>query len=244
MKYFAERRKIGFPLLADPDSKILRSYQVLNVEAVGQYKGMARPGYFFIDTQGVIREKFFEAKYRERLSGNNVIARLFPELGQEVQDTVEAPHLQLMVEQSDRSGFPGSNITLTAEVRLPPDVHVYAPGTKGYKPINLMIETAPGVQLKPAIYPRSKILYLPAIKERVPVYEDTFRISQDLQVATAADFSNSLGADGKTITISGKLEYQACDSKICFLPTSVPVQWQLQVLPLDRQRAPEDIRHK
>jgi len=244
LKYFADRRKIDFPLLADPDSKILRAYQVLNIEAVGQYKGMARPGYFFIDTQGVIREKFFEAKYRERLSGNNVIARLFPELGQEVQDTVEAPHLQLTVEQSDRTGFPGSNITLTAEVRLPPDVHVYAPGTKGYKSINLLIDPAPGMQLKPAVYPSSKILYLPVIKERVPVFEGTFRITQDVQVATAADFSNSLGTDGKTIAISGKLEYQACDSKICFLPTSVPVQWQLQVLPLDRQRAPEEIRHK
>lgn len=244
MKYFADRRKIEFPLLADPDSKVLRAYQVLNVEAAGQYKGMARPGYFFIDTHGVIREKFFEAKYRERLSGNNVIARLFPELGQEVQDTVEAPHLQLTVEQSDRTGFPGNNITLTAEVRLPPDVHVYAPGTKGYKPINLVIEPTAGMQLKPVVYPSSKILYLPAIKERVPVFEGTFRISQDLQVATAADFSNSLGAEGKTLTISGKLEYQACDSKICFLPTSVPVQWQLQVLPLDRQRAPEEIRHK
>ena len=231
-------------MLADPDSKIIRSYKVLNVEAGGQFKGMARPGYFFIDTQGVIREKFFEAKYRERLSGNNVIARLFPELGQEVQDTVEAPHLQLKVGQSDRNGYPGSNITLTAEVRLPADVHVYAPGTKGYKSINLMIDAVPGVQLKHAVYPRAKILYLPAIKERVPVFEDTFRISQDLQVATAADFSNSLGADGKTITISGKLEYQACDSKICFLPDSVPVQWQLQVVPLDRQRAPDDIRHK
>ncbi len=244
MKYFADRRKIEFPLLADPDSKILRAYQVLNVEAAGQYKGMARPGYFFIDTHGVIREKFFEAKYRERLSGNNVIARLFPELGQEVQDTVEAPHLQLTVEQSDRTGFPGNNITLTAEVRLPADVHVYAPGTKGYKPINLVIEPTAGMQLKPVVYPSSKILYLPVIKERVPVFEGTFRISQDLQVATAADFSNSLGAEGKTLTISGKLEYQACDSKICFLPTSVPVQWQLQVLPLDRQRAPEQIRHK
>ena len=231
-------------MLADPDSKILRSYEVLNTEAVGQYKGMARPGYFFIDTKGVIREKFFEAKYRERLSGNNVIARLFPELGQEVQDTVEAPHLQLVVEQSDHIGYPGSNITLTAEVRLAPDVHVYAPGTKGYIPINLLIEPAPGMQLKPAVYPRSKTLYLPVIKERVPVFEDTFRISQDLQVATAADFSNSLGTDGKTITIAGRLEYQACDSKICFLPASVPVQWQLQVLPLDRQRAPEEIRHK
>jgi hypothetical protein len=244
LKYFADRRKIDFPLLADPESKILRAYQVLNVEAAGQYKGMARPGYFFIDTQGVIREKFFEAKYRERLSGNNVIARLFPELGQEVQDTVEAPHLQLTVEQSDRTGYPGSNITLTAKVRLPPDVHVYAPGTKGYKPINLVIEPTAGIQLKPVVYPSSKILYLPVIKERVPVFEGTFRISQDLQVATAADFSNSLGTEGKTLTISGKLEYQACDSKICFLPTSVPVQWQLRALPLDRQRAPEDIRHK
>jgi hypothetical protein len=244
LKYFADRRKIDFPMLSDPDSKILRTYQVLNVEATGQFKGMARPGYFFIDTQGVIREKFFEAKYRERLSGNNVIAKLFPELGQEVQDTVEAPHLQLRIEQSDRTAYPGGNITLTAEVKLPPDVHVYAPGTRGYKTINLLIDSMPELQLKSAAYPRSKILYLPAIKERVPVFEGTFRISQDLQVATAADFSNSLSADGKTITIAGKLEYQACDSKICFLPTSVPVQWQLQVLPLDRQRAPEDIRHK
>jgi hypothetical protein len=231
-------------MLADPDSKTIRVYQVLNSEAVGQYKGMARPGYFFIDTNGVIREKFFEAKYRERLSGNNVIAKLFPELGEEVTNNVEAPHLQLMVEQSDRTGVPGSRITLTAEVRLPSDVHVYAPGTKGYKPINLVIDPTPEVQLKPAVYPRSKILYLPAIQERVPVFEGTFRISQDLQVNTAADFSNSLGADGETVTLAGKLEYQACDSKICFLPTSVPVQWQLQIVPLDRQRAPENIRHK
>ena len=231
-------------MLADPSSQIIRTYQVLNTEATGQYKGMARPGYFFIDTHGVIREKFFEAKYRERLSGNNVMAKLFPELGQEVTSNVEAPHLQLMIEQSDRTAFPGNNITLTAEVRLPPDVHVYAPGAKGYIPIKLLIDAMPEVQLKPAVYPRSKILYLPAIKERVAVFEGTFRISQDLQVDTSSNFSSSLGADGKTITIAGKLEYQACDSKICYLPASVPVQWQLQAVPLDRQRAPEDIRHK
>jgi len=231
-------------MLSDPDSKIIRAYQVLNAEATGQFNGMARPGYFFIDRSGVIREKFFEARYRERLSGNNVIAKLFPELGQEVTDTVEAPHLQLAVEQSDRTAFPGGRITLTAEVRLPADVHVYAPGTKDYKPIQLLIDPTPAGQLEPTVYPRSRILFLPAIKERVPVFEGAFRISQDLQVAAAADFSNSLGPDGKTVTITGKLAYQACDSKICFLPASIPMQWQLQVLPLDRQRAPEDIRHK
>ncbi len=244
LKSFADRRKIDFPLLADPESKTLRAYDVLNTEATGQYKGMARPGYFYIDTNGVIREKFFEAKYRDRYSGNNIIGKLFPALGDEVTDKVEAPHLTVAVQQSDRTGFPGGHITLTAEVQLPPDVHVYSPGVKGYKPISLTMDAVPGMEIAPANYPRAKTLFLPAIKERVPVFEGKFRITQELKISSAADFSGALGADGKTFTIEGKLEYQACDSKICYLPASAPVRWQLQVLPLDRQRAPEDIRHK
>ena len=231
-------------MLPDPDSKTIRAYQVLNTEATGQFKGMARPGFFFLDTKGIIREKFFEAKYRERLSGNNVIAKLFPELGDEVTSTAEAPHFHVVLQQSDRTAFPGGLVTLTAEVQLPPDVHVYAPGTRDYKPIRLLIDPAPVTDLRPTIYPPAKTLYLSAIKERVPVFTGTFRIRQDVKVSSAADFSNPLGADGKALAITGKIEYQACDSKICFLPESVPVRWQLQVLPLDRQRAPEDIRHK
>ncbi len=205
---------------------------------------MARPGYFFIDTKGIIREKFFDAKYRERLSGNGVIAKLFPELGEEVTSEIEAPHLKLAVRQSDSVGVPGSRITVTTEVQLPPDVHVYAPGTKGYKSVSLAIDSSPELELKPPVYPKAEVLYMPAIKERVPVFQGTFRIRQDVKVSSTAEFSNSLGTDGKTLTITGKLNYQACNSKVCFLPSSVPVQWKLQVLPLDRQRAPEDIRHR
>src|SRR5665213_3508226 len=244
LKFFSDRRKIEFPLLSDPDSKIIRMYQVLNSEGVGPNAGMARPGYFFIDPKGNIREKFFEAKYRERLTGNNVLSKLFPELGEEVSDAVEAPHLQLHVGQSDRVAVPGNLVTLTADVQLPPDVHVYAPGTKGYRTITLTIEPLPDFELRQANYPAAKILYLPAIKERVPVFEGAFRIRQELKINSTAEFSGGLGADGKNITVNGKLEYQACDSKICYLPASVPVEWQLQIVPLDRQRAPEDIRHK
>jgi peroxiredoxin len=244
LKFFADRRKIEFPLLSDPDSSVIRAYDVLNSEGIGQNKGMARPGYFFIDTKGVIREKFFEAKYRERLTGNTVLAKLFPELGEEVTATVEAPHLQLTVGQSDRAAVPGNLVTLTADVRLPPNVHVYSPGTQGYKPIKLVMDPLPEFEFRAASYPRSKILYLPAIKESVPVFEGAFRIRQELKVNSMADFSNSLGTDGKMVAIKAHLEYQACDSKICFLPATIPVEWQLQVLPLDRQRAPEDIRHK
>ena len=244
LKYFADRQHIDFPLLADPDSKVIRDYHVLNTEAVGQFRGMARPGYFFIDPTGIIRERFFEAKYRQRLSGNNVIAKLFPELGEEVVSTIQAPHLEVGVQQSDRTGVPGSLITLVTEVRLPRDTHVYAPGTKGYKPIELVIDPLPNLEFRPAVYPQSKILFMPAIQERVPVFEGKFRIRQDVNVSSVAEFSGSLGTAGKTLTIHGTLHYQACDNKTCFLPNTVPVEWQLHVLPLDRQRAPEEIRHK
>jgi hypothetical protein len=244
LKFFADRHKIEYPLLADPDSKIIKAYGVFNHEATGMQKGFARPGYYFIDPNGIIREKFFEAKYRERLTGNSILAKLFPELGQEVTETVEAPHLQLTLEQSDRTGVPGTRVTLLAEVRLPPDVHVYAPGTQGYKPTKLVLDPSPQLEFKPIVYPASKTLYLPAIKEKVPVFEGTFRISQDVKISSSAGFWGSIGDDGKILTITGKLEYQACDKTICFVPTSVPVKWEIKVFPLDRTRAPVNIRHK
>jgi hypothetical protein len=207
-------------------------------------KGFARPGYFFIDNSGVIKEKFFEAKYRERLTGNSVLSSLFPELGQEVTEKVDAPHLELALQQSDRTGVPGTRFTVIAEIKLPADVHVYAPGAQGYKPVNLNIDPGAPFELKPVIYPVSKTLYLPAIKENVPVYEGTFLISEEIKIDSSSQFWGSLSKEGKTFNVTGKLHYQACDKTVCFPPTSVPVQWQIQVFPLDRTRAPENIRHK
>jgi hypothetical protein len=82
------------------------------------------------------------------------------------------------------------------------------------------------------------------IEERVSVFDASFRITQDVKVSSGMEFAASLGKDGKTLTIIAKLEYQACDQTKCYLPTSIPVKWQLQVSPLDRTRAPLDIRHK
>ena len=54
-------------------------------------------------------------------------------------------------------------------------------------------------------------------------------ISQDIQVAAGAEFWGSLGKDGKTFAITGKLEYQACDKVTCYALTSVSVKWPLQL---------------
>ena len=243
---FAKRHQIDFPLLADPDSKVIRSFNVLNAEAKGMNKGMAHPGFLYIDADGVIREKYFEAKYTNRFTPNNVIAKLFPELTQEVSQSLEAPHLRLTLSQSDRTVVPGSRLTLAVDVDLPPDVHVYSPGVKGYKPIQLVLHASGGIEPAPAIYPGSKTLYLQAIKEQVPVFEGKFRITQDVTIPVSkvgAGVRALLGSEN-TVSIAGELQYQACDVTICYPPTSVPMKWELKVEPLDLHRSPENIRHK
>ena len=68
---------------------------------------MAHPGFFYIDSSGVVREKYFEAKYMDRFTANNVIGKIFPELTEEVSQKVDAPHLGLTLDQSDREVTPG-----------------------------------------------------------------------------------------------------------------------------------------
>jgi len=246
LQNFAQRHKIAFPLLADPNSEVIRSFHVLNSEARGMTKGMAYPGFFYVDSSGVIREKYFTPKYTDRLTANNVIAKLFPELSAEVTQNVKAPHLQLTLAQSDRSVIPGGRVSLIAEIELPPDVHVYSPGVRGYKPIQLALQAIPGIEFQSVVYPGSQALYLEAIKEEVPVFEGKFRITQDLTVTPSktSDAIRAVFSHKRTVAVKGELMYQACDKTVCYPPTSVPLSWELEVLPLDLKRSSEAIQHK
>ncbi|MBC8352582.1 MAG: peroxiredoxin family protein [Planctomycetes bacterium] len=52
---FAKKRKITFPLLSDPESKVIKAYGVLNEGASGRQAGIPHPGTFLIDQKGTIR---------------------------------------------------------------------------------------------------------------------------------------------------------------------------------------------
>ena len=58
---FATRQSIGFPMLSDPRSEIIRAFGVLD----GRYPGhaIAHPIIFVIDPQGVIRHRFSGREY-------------------------------------------------------------------------------------------------------------------------------------------------------------------------------------
>jgi hypothetical protein len=243
LQEFAERLHVTFPLLADPQSEIIHAYGVLNPDAKGMQQGMAFPGFFYLDSSGKIKEKFFEAVYSDRYTANNVIAKLFPELVEQVPRKVEAAHIGVTLQQSDQVVVPGSHLSLITEITLGPDLHVYAPGVTGYIPIELKLDPAPEAKQDEVVYPPSKILFLKAIKERVPVFEGKFRITQDVTVSADRAFIKSLGT-GKTVSFKGNLNYQACSKTTCYKPASIPVSWEIEVVPLDYQRSSQAIQHR
>jgi peroxiredoxin len=65
---FAKRRKIGFTLLSDPKSEIIREFGLLNERhAPGSaYHGIPHPMILMVDRKGVVRARFSEIDYSRR----------------------------------------------------------------------------------------------------------------------------------------------------------------------------------
>jgi len=258
---FANLHQINYALMSDPQSEIIRSFGILDTDESPNNlpdfakKGIALPGYFFVDRSGIVKEKFFGEAYYDRFTPNNVIAKLFPELLETSVPSVTAPHLGLALRQSDRDVVIGSRVTLAAEFSLPKGMHVYAHGAAKYKPTELLIQSIDDTPVKPKMlkasrYPQAQEIFLPAIKERVQVYKGDFQIEQDLIVLPPREVQQKLNsADFKSndvikVSVRGVVRYQACDATTCYLPTEVPVTFELNMHQNDFNRASESLQEK
>ena len=135
---------------------------------------------------------------------------------------IQGKHLRVALNQSQESAAPGAKVTLSAQLRLAPGMHVYAPPIEPpYKPIQLTIEPPRTLKLSAVRYPEAKKLHLDAINETVPVYEGAFTLTTDAIVSSKAKPGD--------IVINGTLNYQTCDDKICYLPVTIPVTWTVKV---------------
>jgi hypothetical protein len=85
-------------------------------------------------------------------------------------------------------------------------------------------------------FPDSEIYHFEPLDEYVPVYQQPFTILQEAVVDASQEARASL-LELDALTISGSLDYQACDDAICYNPVSIPVSFTLDLELLDRQRA-------
>ena len=255
---FAKQRGITFPMLSDQGSATITRFGLLNTvvdEALGpnrddpmvkadaqkfisvvgvrdNMRGMAFPGTFMLDRRGRVTSRFFEESYIERNTSSSVLQRVGVAGETVAATTVATAHLELKTYPSDAVIAPGNRFSLVFEIRPLRGVHVYAPGAS-YRVVTPVVAPQPFVRTLPPRYPASEIYHFVPLDERVPVYRKPFTLVQDVVLDGDPKAQSALRGQ-EFLTISGTLEYQACDDKLCYNPVSVPLSWTLQLKTIQR----------
>ena len=260
---FSQRRGITFPLLSDDDSSVIEAFGILNTvaaEGVGPNRddpdvvadvakyvtvfganpmivGTPFPGTFMLDAEGRVSSRFFEEFYRERNTTANVMLKLGAGLSPIAAIEGTTAHLTLTAYPSNPNVTVGTRFSVAVEIEPNPDIHVYAPGAEqmGYRVIALKLNPVQHVRFEPVEFPASEIYHFEPLDERVPVYQQPFTLLQEAVVSGAPEVEEAL-AKLDALTISGTLDYQACNDELCFDPVSVPLSFTLDLELLDRQR--------
>jgi peroxiredoxin len=251
---FSQQRGITFPLLADVGSATIRRYGLLNpvpelaigpnrndpavqalvqryvsvVNPTARMVGIAFPGTFILDRQGRVTSRFFEDFYIERTTMANLLVRRGEGTTDIAATKVTTRHLEVVTYASDPAVAAGNRFSLVLEVTPGPGMHVYAPGATGYRVIGLTIADQPFIRVAPATYPASEIYHFEPLDERVPVYMQPFHLAYEVVIEGHPEAQRAF-RDREHVTITGTLDYQACDHSICYNPVSLPLSWTLEL---------------
>jgi hypothetical protein len=122
--------------------------------------------------------------------------------------TLETEHLTVVAAVSHESVAPGERFSLVFDITPRRGVQVYAPGRHTYRIVRFTLD------------PQSWL------DEFVEVYQRAFTLVQDVSVTQSPQLGDAVVATS-SVRLSGRLEYQACDDKLCYMPKTVPVTWTL-----------------
>jgi peroxiredoxin len=254
---FSQQHGITFPLLSDVGSDTITRYGILNTVAeeglgpngndpdvIAQVKlyvsanganerqrGIPFPGTFIVDRSGRVKARFFEDSYTVRNTVSNIRVRLNEPNTSVVGTRIGSQHLDVVTYPSDAAIAPGNRFSVVAQITPHKGVHVYAPGAKNYKVIELKILPAQYIRTLKPVYPRSEIYFFKPLNERVPTYQQAFTISQDIVLDGQASARTAL-AKQTSMTIGGVLTYQACDDRLCYDQVTLPLSWTVGLKPI------------
>jgi len=131
------------------------------------------------------------------------------------------PHLSFTASLSPDVVKQGGRLTLIVDITPKKRMHVYAPGTN-YRAITVTLNRNAALKPSKPVYPKPSIYFFKPLKEQVFVYDDPFKLTMTIAIGALQPRTSRL-------KISGTLSYQACDDRVCYLPESVPLEWNLAV---------------
>jgi len=148
---------------------------------------------------------------------------------------ISTEHIELKTYPTDSAVAPGNRFSVALEVTPKRGMHVYAPGASGYRVVGVTVEQQPFVRALTVNFPKSELWFFKPLQERVPVYQKPFTLVQELVLDGQGSTREAL-RNQTTLSITGSLDYQACDDKLCYNPTSVPLAWTIGLRPMITQQ--------
>jgi hypothetical protein len=233
LKAFSDRQSLGYSLLSDPGSKTIDAWGLRNQGASGREAGIPHPGTFIIDRQGRVVERAFEQSYQERNTSASLLARLGTAVAPASPTEVAGGQVRVRAGVSDASAAPGEKVTLIIDATPLPKMHVYAPGQAGYIPVSVTLTPSEDFKVGVPAFPPPGTYFFAPLKETVKVYDAPFRVTTEITLSLSQAFRRRAAAR-ETLTILGKVDYQACDDAVCYRPETLPVSWSIELRPFAR----------
>jgi AhpC/TSA family protein/cytochrome c biogenesis DsbD-like protein len=235
LKRFAEARGITYPLLSDGGSAIIKRFGLLNttIDPAAPTYGIPFPGTIVVNKMGIVTARYFEDAYQER----NTVASILVRQGQAATGpsvVAESAQVRVTATATDARVAPGERLSLVFNIEPRKGMHLYAPGAHSYSVVRVTVDAQPWLRAHPVNYPASEIYEFKPLNERVEVYQRPFRLVQDVTILATREVQQQLAGQSQ-LTLTARLDYQACDDRVCYSPQSIPMSWKLDLTPLDRK---------
>jgi AhpC/TSA family/Thiol:disulfide interchange protein DsbD, N-terminal len=226
LQHFAEKYRIGFPLLSDRDSAVIRSFGILNTNIAPSLRahGVPHPVEYLIAPDGLVIHKYFVPNYQHRVTASSVAFREFGVVGEGAPPvTLRSGALRIDIGLSTARAFAGQQISFFASFALEPGWHVYGtPLPEGYTATSVTFDGATIVAQSFELPPAAP-LRLHSLGETVPVHSGSFQGSGSLLLRFPLDA-------GK-IMLSGRARFQQCSDTTCEPPETIPFELPLTLEP-------------
>jgi len=226
LERFARNHSIGFPLLSDRDSAVIRSFGIFNTNIAPGLRahGVPHPVEYLVGPDGIIVRKYFVENYQHRVTAAAVALREFGAIGEGVRAvTLQSGALAVRVGLARETAFAGQELSFFADFALDPGWHIYgAPLPAAYTATSIRFDD-PRVIRQALEMPAAAPLEIPSLGETLPVYSGSFRALGSLLL--------KFPLEAGEIKLSGQLRFQQCSDTVCEPPEMLPFELAVTLEP-------------
>jgi len=226
LKDFAAKFGIGYPLLSDHDSGVIRRFGIFNFNIAPGLRayGVPHPVNYLVAPDGTVTRKYYVPNYQHRVTASAVVLREFGRAGEDAaRVTLRSGAVTAEIGLSGAKAFAGQEISFYANFNLESGWHVYGtPLPNAYTSTSITFDD-PKIISQSFKLPEARRMEIPVLGETLPVYEGTFQGQGSLLL--------KFPLDAGRIMLSGRLRFQLCSDTVCQAPETVLFEVPLTIEP-------------